>query len=515
MHVEITRAGKRLRDAITAADPDGPPFTNEDLAALEDSLGVNVAEPWRTILVTFGFGPRRGYTKYNDFIELGETLDLRPKEAADHQRRSRDGRRVAANGDHVLGLVGDGDCLVFRPGEKNAVVRFRDHSSGDERELYRLSDLLDACAANIELELRIAGGPLFVEREVAPEHPISQAMYEVLWKKRDPADVLAWVEQYDGDLEFAPAGRDLPLHMALHYATWNAEKILPIAEKLVAAGADPKTLGPKGDSAFHKLCARSLDKDAATFPLFEAWLSRDPSLANHRDARGRTPLMLLGYRVRPVVMELLLEHGADPTLEDAAGRSCLQYFAHDEGESLVWAMERGVPAKGWDFSPKQESALASVISDAAKNNNIALLEWALAFGSDINAKRTGGARPFRDALGSETLVDLFLSKGATPCYLFRAADKGDLALMEKLIAHGAEVDEYDSYGWKNALIIAARRGWVEGVQLLLRSGADPTLQSNFDREEPKTPLEHALENEHEDCAKLLRDAVTNWRSSKT
>jgi ankyrin repeat protein len=68
-----------------------------------------------------------------------------------------------------------------------------------------------------------------------------------------------------------------------------------------------------------------------------------------------------------------------------------------------------------------------------------------------------------------------------------AAQRGDVAALERLVNQGAEIDERTPYDGETALTVALLRGRVEAVRLLLDKGADPAL-ANRRRE---TPLELA------------------------
>ncbi len=60
--------------------------------------------------------------------------------------------------------------------------------------------------------------------------------------------------------------------------------------------------------------------------------------------------------------------------------------------------------------------------------------------------------------------------------LIRAADHGNLEIVRKLIAGGAEVDDHDDDQIGNTAIReAVRGGHVEVVRALLSAGADPTI----------------------------------------
>ena len=100
------------------------------------------------------------------------------------------------------------------------------------------------------------------------------------------------------------------------------------------------------------------------------------------------------------------------------------------------------------------------------------------------------------------------AKGQTA--LMRSAKDGDVAKTKKLIANGVGLDETDRYGW-TALMLAAKEGHAQVVALLLKSGADPNLESkritgNTQAPYPSTSaLREAIGGAHVGVAKALID----------
>ncbi|MBK8477679.1 MAG: ankyrin repeat domain-containing protein [Opitutaceae bacterium] len=83
-------------------------------------------------------------------------------------------------------------------------------------------------------------------------------------------------------------------------------------------------------------------------------------------------------------------------------------------------------------------------------------------------------------------VALYLSQNGSPCVrdslsrtaLHEAVVGGHHAIVELLIAHGAEIDAKDSNG-TTPLMEAASVGDLDLIQKLLRAGADPALSDAF------------------------------------
>lgn len=82
---------------------------------------------------------------------------------------------------------------------------------------------------------------------------------------------------------------------------------------LLAVGADPEVGNDRGQTALAAACFKG--DEAAV----EALLAR--AAVNGRGGDGRTALMTAAMFNRTAIVELLLLHGADPLLQDPAGRS--------------------------------------------------------------------------------------------------------------------------------------------------------------------------------------------------
>jgi uncharacterized protein len=99
---------------------------------------------------------------------------------------------------------------------------------------------------------------------------------------------------------------------------------------------------------------------------------------------------------------------------------------------------------------------------------------------------------------------LFLSachgKPETP--LTTAAQSGNLAQVQEVLASGASVDETGGFGF-TPLIWAARQGHVSVVRELLKHGANPELRAGVNG---WTPLMHAIHKGQEAAAMALVDA---------
>ncbi|HLL14380.1 MAG TPA: ankyrin repeat domain-containing protein [Pyrinomonadaceae bacterium] len=81
-----------------------------------------------------------------------------------------------------------------------------------------------------------------------------------------------------------------------------------------------------------------------------------------------------------------------------------------------------------------------------------------------------------------------------------AAERGDAALVRKLIAAGADLNERDKSGY-TALVWAARNGNTEVAQALVEARAD--MNARVCARNGWTPLIHAIHKNNTDMARLL------------
>ena len=113
------------------------------------------------------------------------------------------------------------------------------------------------------------------------------------------------------------------------------------------------------------------------------------------------------------------------------------------------------------------------------------------------------------------LLELALAAGADPHVkdswngtgLIRAAHRGHVRVLRRLLRAGVDVDHVNRLGW-TALLEAVVLGdgsprYVETVRLLLDAGADPRLPD----EEGVPPAVHAERRGHAALADLLRSAA--------
>lgn len=136
---------------------------------------------------------------------------------------------------------------------------------------------------------------------------------------------------------------------------------------------------------------------------------------NTPQAQGMTLLMLAVLMQNPTMIELLLEHGADPSIQDPNGWSSLHY--------------------------------------AVRSGNFAITKMLVPHVSDVN---------LQDSVGWSVLHFAVCGR--------------HYDLVDMLIRIGVDLDLQDTTGW-SALHHASHMGEVIGVTLLLQNGANAYLQN--------------------------------------
>src|SRR5581483_11742503 len=215
---------------------------------------------------------------------------------------------------------------------------------------------------------------------------------------------------------------------------------------------------------------------------------------NQTSRYGWTPLLTAVQNRHYKFGAYLLEHGADPNIANNGGWTPL-YIAVDN---------RNI--EGGDY-PVREPDM----------DHLDFIKLLLQHGANVNARICGvDSTPEKckgDSTETRTIFTMqwLYEDGATP--FLRAAQSGDVALMNLLLEHGADPKIKTSNG-DTALMVAAGIGWVEGVtfewseaenveavKMCLDLGIDPNAVDLDGR----TALHGAAHKGRNDVVKLLVD----------
>ena len=154
------------------------------------------------------------------------------------------------------------------------------------------------------------------------------------------------------------------------------------------------------------------------------------------------------------LMNYLLERGADVNIGNSEGTTPLHLAA-------VWgdvSLAKKLLAHGANVNATDNSG-QTPLSEAAYQDHLSVVKLLLAHGADVNIGR-GYYRPVLMAIGY----------------------RNNISVLKELVAHGADVN---ARGWRGdtALHNAAEYGRSEGIEILLKNGADATIRDN----DGKTP----------------------------
>ncbi|KAJ4443200.1 hypothetical protein ANN_04867, partial [Periplaneta americana] len=237
---------------------------------------------------------------------------------------------------------------------------------------------------------------------------------------------------------------------------------------------------------------------------------------NEKDDGGRTPLHIavINYmddnddygsqkhgnipsRSEHEIMEKLLDHGADPSVEDEVLSWRPLQLADRTSAWPALELLLGKSADNNDLAhTKQminnERFLQRVLPLAASQGYVNLITFMLISGVNVGHSING------DELGQHYF-------SATMLHI--AAGSGQTKLMELLLNHHAEIEGRDGLGG-TALTWAASQGHVETVRILIEQGADIDKCDHNNH----SPILKAAEAGYTDVVKLLIEKGANVRA---
>ena len=213
---------------------------------------------------------------------------------------------------------------------------------------------------------------------------------------------------------------------------------------------------------------------------------------NRAQPDGTTPLMWAVYRTDYDVAQALIAKKADPNAGNQFGATPLTEASRQSDARLVkMLLEAG--AKVDAANPDGETALMMAIS----GGDVSVVQTLVDHGANVNT------------------VEKFHSQ--TPLMYAVSANRNAAEITKILLAKGADTKpralfsdwpsqvtsepraQYRPVGGLTALLYATRSGCYECVDQMIAAGADV----NTPTPEGITPLMNALDNEHNDIAKLL------------
>jgi ankyrin repeat protein len=209
--------------------------------------------------------------------------------------------------------------------------------------------------------------------------------------------------------------------------------------------------------------AKQVQETSKKGQLYAAVVSGRASLVNKLLNEGVSPNLSRPYmgslltqaavHGRIDIIKLLLAHGADP---NSAGNQGLLVAAINSGKLSVVQLLMEAGARVRDFSRK--SSGEDVLVAAIWKGNPKILKYLLDHGADPNGI---------DAINGGTAIQL-------------AAIRGDVDVMQMLLAAGADINHRNHNGM-TALMLACQEGQIKAAEFLLAHGADPRYKDKHGR----------------------------------
>ncbi|KAJ6249438.1 ankyrin repeat protein [Anaeramoeba flamelloides] len=172
---------------------------------------------------------------------------------------------------------------------------------------------------------------------------------------------------------------------------------------------------------------------------------------NSTDATGRTPLHEASDQGRDDLIKILLDAGSEINQIDQNGHTALYCAVLSRKISAVEALIKGGARLDFHFGDEGKKALHL----ACNLGRADMVELLIAYGANVNA---------------------ITSKGFTP--LHSAIENGSVGCVEVLLQNNADVNLVFGDQKKTALHYATQIGNIQMCVLLLKYGADPTIQDD-------------------------------------
>ncbi len=297
----------------------------------------------------------------------------------------------------------------------------------------------------------------------------------------------AYVEILGGDAEKA---KQKPEYSYLY----NTSLIKAISDNdvdrvniLLYAGVDPNE---RNDEGMAPLVAAA----NADVKITEMLLKHE-SKVNFTSKDGTTPLMAVAKTGRLDIAKVLLQHGANPNLKDAKGKTALNYAAENRNHNIVLELIDTQVIKIAD----KDTALSASMASAAYAKDLNTVYELLDRGAEVNGKNhlghtaliaavdTGDIKFVKSILALEPALDVKDNTGRTA--LMHSIQNNDNAITKLLLQEGANPATQDLMA-TTPLILAAKNSNNAIVKEMLRLGADVNEQDRLGR----SALSWAVEN---------------------
>ncbi|KAG8189081.1 hypothetical protein JTE90_028629 [Oedothorax gibbosus] len=238
--------------------------------------------------------------------------------------------------------------------------------------------------------------------------------------------------------------------------------------------------------------------ESGSLPCAQLVLASDPGLLDSPDTEGHTPLHIAVISGNKGTARFLLKHGADPDKIDRERHSSVHWAAVcSDTESLDLLLSHGANPSTPDILgayPVHYAAqmcVPNALNGKAPQEGLNALRKLLEGGASTQCRDRDGREPLMWAAsaGSSDAVLILFAAGANVTStdkdgltaLHCAASRGHTTCVETLVTLcGSRVDTGDALGC-TPLFYAAAQGHADAAQVLLKYGADPSIQDNKGR----------------------------------
>ena len=188
-----------------------------------------------------------------------------------------------------------------------------------------------------------------------------------------------------------------------------------------------------------------------------------------------------------------------------------QAVKRDDARAAQQLLARGFDANALD--PQGQSGLATALREESSKVAQVLIDWPK---TDLNAQSAQGESPLMLASikGELALAEKMIKKGAdvnktgwTP--LHYAASTGQVTVIRLLLENHAYIDAESPNG-STPLMMASMYGTTAAVKLLLDEGADPLLKN----QQGLNALQFAERADRPDAVALLANAAKSTRAQR-
>jgi ankyrin repeat protein len=203
-------------------------------------------------------------------------------------------------------------------------------------------------------------------------------------------------------------------------------------------------------------------------------------LQQQHAAIAAADLISAAERGDAAAVQAFLAKGAEVNARASNGATALIVASYNGHLEVVQALL----AKGAEVNATAGAGWTALMG-ASYNGHREVIQTLLAKGADVNAKTNDGrtALDAATAGGHAEVRTLLVQAGAKPPVagpaedLISAAERGDAAVVQALLAEGTDVNAKTNDG-RTALIVASYNGHLELVQALLAKGAEVNAKEN-------------------------------------